>query len=40
MDKTATKKQPLRLNEVNFTPILIAIAVIIATLGNKRNATA
>lgn len=32
MDKT-TRKEPIRLSEINFTPILIAVAVILITFG-------
>jgi signal recognition particle receptor subunit beta len=32
MDKTA-RKEPIRLSEMNFTPILIAVAVVFFTLG-------
>lgn len=32
MDKTA-RKEPIRLSEINFIPILIAIAVVFFTLG-------
>lgn len=34
MDKTA-RKESIRLSEINFTPILIAVAVILLTLGSK-----
>lgn len=34
MDKS-TRKEPIRLSELNFTPILIAVAVIIVTLRKK-----
>lgn len=34
MDKT-TRKEPIRLSEINYTPILIAIAAIFVTLGEK-----
>lgn len=33
MDKTA-RKEPIRLSEINFTPILIAIGAIFLTLGD------
>lgn len=32
MDKT-TRKEPIRLSEMNFTPIFIALAVVFVTLG-------
>ena len=34
MDKTA-RKQPIRLSEINFTPILIGVAVVFFTLGGN-----
>lgn len=34
MDKT-TRKEPIKLSEMNFTPILIAFAVILVTLGEN-----
>jgi hypothetical protein len=34
MDKTA-RKEPIRMSEINFTPVLIAVAVIFFTLGEK-----
>jgi hypothetical protein len=34
MDK-GTRKEPIRLSEINFTPILIALAVILVTFGKN-----
>lgn len=34
MDKT-TRKESMRLSEMNFMPVLIAIAVIFVTLGEN-----
>lgn len=34
MDKSA-RKEPIRLSEINFTPILIALAVIFITFGKN-----
>lgn len=34
MDKAA-RKQSMKLSEMNFTPVLIAIAVILVTLGKQ-----
>jgi hypothetical protein len=32
MDQT-TRREPIRLNEINFTPILVAFGVVLLTLG-------